>query len=126
MPLIYRTMAQARDGLPRVADTAVGLGVRDGDLDFNERRIAQPGTGGMSCAPSIEALPDPFRPPNHGGTGKYPVWALEEKALGERLTWRPDPDRPKKHLFVEPSRPMHMDEYREALWETRDEWQMCD
>lgn len=123
---LYRSMREDFGGRPLIADTASGLGVRDGDLDIDEDDIAQPETGGMSCAPSVVALPQPFRPRSHGGTGKYPAWALEENALGERLTWRPDPTNPRNHLFVEPSRPMHMDEYREALWETRDEWRKCD
>lgn len=116
-------MREDSDGFPVVADTATGLGIRDTDLDLDEQESIHPGTGGMSVSPGrAEHIPIEFRPPALGGTGRHPVWVVSQDRLGESLETRPDPDDPEKHWFVEPVRPMPMQQYREALWETREFW----
>jgi hypothetical protein len=45
----------------------------------------------MSVAPhSLENLPARRRPPEHGGTGKDPIWELDVTDLGEELVYRED------------------------------------
>jgi hypothetical protein len=116
-------MKEARDGGPLVVDTASGLGVRDWEIDVDEDGTALPDTGGMSVSPgAIDNLPFMFRPREHGGTGTNPVWCIEMDDLGPDLEYRADPRDPRGHGFVEPARPMDLQEYREALWETRPRW----
>jgi hypothetical protein len=112
---------------PLLAETASGLGVRNWEVQFDEDGMVEPGTGGMSVSPnSVDHLPRFFRPRSYGGTGKLPVWSIEADDLGESLTYRPDPDDPETHGFVEPLRPMSLEEYRLALAETRDQWQQLE
>lgn len=59
-------------------------------------------------------LPYFRRPPRLQGVGKDPVWSLSETELGPDLCYRPDPTQP-GHGFVEPARPMPLDEYQRAL-----------
>jgi hypothetical protein len=57
----------------------------------------------MCVAPdSPENLPTPRRPPEHGGTGKDPIWELNVVDLGDELVYREDPLMPGAHGFVEP------------------------
>lgn len=119
---IYRAMKADPDGHPLVVDTASGLGVRDWEIDQDEG-TAIPETGGMSVAPdSPLILPRSFRPKELRGLGRNPVWELDVDDLGDALVYRPDPDDSARHGFVEPSRPMDMQEFRHALAETRLLW----
>jgi hypothetical protein len=120
--MIYRTMRADPDGHPLVADTTSGLGVRDWEIEQDED-MAIPEAGGMSVAPdSPLSLPRAFRPKELRGLSRHPAWELDVDDLGEALVYRPDPDDPTRHGFVEPSRPMRMEEYRYALAETRTLW----
>jgi hypothetical protein len=47
---------------------------------------------------------------------------IDDGELGELLVPRIDPRKPDKHAFVEPVRPMPLEEYELALAETRDVW----
>jgi hypothetical protein len=51
------------------------------------------------------------------------VFSIEPQQLGERLTYRPDPKKPKEHGFLEPARVMTIDEYQDVLAGTVNEWQ---
>ena len=42
--------------------------------------------------------------------------------LGSDLAVRSDPKAPERHAFIEPARPLHILEYREALERTRPHW----
>jgi hypothetical protein len=111
-------------GKPLIAQTARGLGVRDGEIDVDDDDIVSPDSGGPSVALySPENLPEHRRPRSlAGGTGSDPVWEIEDSELGERLACRIDPEMPDTHGFLEPVRPMPLAEYQEALAETRDLW----
>jgi hypothetical protein len=116
-------MKEAADGKPLVADTASGIGIRDFEIDI-EDDMAQPESGGMSVSPgTIYNLAPSFRPVEFGGTNKgRSAWTLDDEELGDELTTRPDPDDPERHWFIEPLRPMTLEQYKQALWETRDLW----
>ena len=81
------------------------LGVRPGvDIPVDYTGLVASGQGGLSVTPDeLARLPPHVRPARFGGKGKLPVFELSVRSLGERLAWRPDPDRPDRHGFVEPS-----------------------
>lgn len=120
---LYRAMIEDRDRLPLVVGTARGLGVRPGEILPDDDGNVEPETGGASVALSTpENLPVHRRPRELGGTGPDPVWEIAEGDLGEALMCREDPEMPGVHAFIEPVRPMPLEEYELALAETRDEW----
>jgi hypothetical protein len=45
-----------------------------------------------------------------------------EGPLTDRLLFRPDPEKPDTHGFVEPAATMPAGDYRQALAATRDQW----
>jgi hypothetical protein len=111
------------DGKPLVAQTARGLGVRDGEIDIDEDETVFPESGGPSVAlHSPENLVHHRKPASLGGTGRDPAWQIESDELGEKLVCRVDPAKPEEHGFIEPVHPMPLAEYQEALAETRDVW----
>jgi 1-acyl-sn-glycerol-3-phosphate acyltransferase len=116
---LNRGMKEGPDGKPEVGPTARTLGARPGtDIPVSDGKV-YPGTGGMSVAPSPSDLPAHRRPPEHGGTGKDPVWSIDANDLGPDLQHRPDAPG---HGTVQPSRPMTNDKYQSALEQTRDKW----
>jgi len=78
----------------------------------------------MSVAPGDPLLLPPHRRPGHlaGGYGKDPAWEILEKHLGKDLRLRPDPQEPGEHGFVEPSSPVLLDAYQQALCDTAPRW----
>ena len=46
------------------------------------------------------SLPRHRRPRDLGGTGRTPVWEIDEELLGPRLAYRPDPTKPEVHGFI--------------------------
>jgi hypothetical protein len=85
--------------------------------------MVRPETGGMSVSPDDPMrLPAFRRPPAMGGTGKDPVFCISEECLGQSLRYRPDPQRPNEHGFIEPSKPMTLDEFQKALADTVRSW----
>jgi hypothetical protein len=119
-------MKAASDGKPVSGRTARALGVRPGiDIPVGVDGLVVGGEGGMSVAPdSPENLPTHRRPPEHGGTGKDPIWQLDVTELGDQLVYREDPLMPGVHGFVEPVLPTTFDAYESALLETRHAWQL--
>jgi hypothetical protein len=125
MPRLYRAMKEDGQGLPEIGEGARYLGIRPGkDVPVvlpNE--LVHPGQGGMSVSPDDPAnLPYYRRPPEFGGTGRDPVWVIDEGDLGPDLCYRPDPDNP-GHGFIEPTRTMTKDAYEQALQATQRLWQ---
>jgi len=124
---LYRAMKVAADGLPEVGPSARMLGVRRGDQAPHNDVIAVapsdpvlPGTGGMSVAPKDPAnLPKNRRPASLGGTGKDPVWEIDDTDLGEDLQFSQDTST---HGVVEVKVEMTLDEYEQALAATRGKW----
>ena len=112
------------EGLPLCGPSARMLGVRlVRDLRISARGIVQPRAGGMSVAVgSPRNLPRHRRPPAQGGIGPDPVWRIEVDDLPDALVFRADPECPTVHGLIEPSRPMLLGEYQEALAVTRSSW----
>jgi hypothetical protein len=74
----------------------------------------------MSVAPKDPAnLPKNRRPASLGGTGKDPVWEIDDTDLGEDLQCSQDTST---HGVVEVKVEMTLDEYEQALAATRGKW----
>jgi hypothetical protein len=123
---LYRSVKVASDGHPESGRTARTLGVRPGiDIQVGDGGLVVGGEGGMSVAPnSPENLPAHRRPPEHGGTGKDPIWELDVADLGEELGYREDPLMPGAHGFVAPALPTTFDAFEAALSGTRRAWRL--
>lgn len=124
---LYRAMKVAADGLPEVGPTARTLGVRRGDRAPDNDVIATaptdtvlPDGTGMSAAPDDPAnLPRNRRPPALGGTGKDPVWEIDESDLGDALQFTRDSAA---HGVIETRDETTLAGYEGALAATRDRW----
>jgi hypothetical protein len=124
MRVLFRAMKEASSGLVEVGATARTLGARPAiDVPAHDPTdLVYPGQGGMSVSPDDPMnLPYFRRPPRFRGTGKDPVWRIVEADLGPGLCFRPDATQP-AHGFIEPSRPMSLAEYQEALEQTQMRW----
>jgi hypothetical protein len=121
---LFRGMQRDADGSPVVGESARKLGARQAiDIEIDQDSMVQPGFGGMSVSPgSPENLPRHRRPPEWGGTGLDPVWAISSAELDGKLVYRPDPDQPEVHGFIEPTAPTRFADYQQALAETRLSW----
>ncbi len=76
----------------------------------------------MSVSPhDPRNLPEHRRPPLFQGSGRDPVWRIDESQLPSSLTYRPDP-RNVNHGFVEPAGSMTLQEYQDALASTQPCW----
>src|SRR5438445_7951816 len=124
----FRSMLEASDSHPLVGASGRMLGVRPGTSPTPDvfasapSDLVLPGQGGMSVAPSDPThLPRHRRPASLGGTGGDPVWYIEEEDLGLELQIRQD--RP-THAFIEPKRPLTLQEYLNALAGTRLHWKL--
>ncbi len=117
-------MRADRDGLPLVGKTARYLSVRPNvDIPVDEDGMVDPETGGMSVSPPPVENLHPLRlPREYGGLGKDPVFDIETDGLPDTLAYRPDPDNPEGHGFLEPSRRMPFVEYERAVHATRPLW----
>jgi RHS repeat-associated protein len=117
-PRVYRGMRAAGEQ-PSPGPTARQLGVRpDTDIPVVDGMV-QPGTGGMSVAPSPQALPSFRRPPEFGGTGSDPVWGISTSDLGPRLRYVPDSPT---HGTIQPAEVMSIGDFQAALCETGACW----
>jgi hypothetical protein len=119
-------MKAAGDGRPEEGRTARTLGVRpDIDIPVGVDGVVLGGEGGMSVAPDSPGnLPAHRRPPEHGGTGKDPIWELDVADLGDELVYREDPLMPGVHGFLEPVLPTTFDAYQSAFSATRRAWRL--
>jgi hypothetical protein len=100
------------------------LGVRPNvDIPVAPSGSVHPGTGGMSVAPDTPRnLPRHRRLPEYGGTGKDPVWGIQEKALGANLRYVPDDVLTPTHGVIEPATIMTLAAYQQALEKTAPYW----
>lgn len=118
--------ADPTDGLPVPGKSARTLGARPGeedDIPIRDDGTVRPATGGMSVVPPPpENMPRFRRPSRFGGTGKDPVFEIETDELPEALAYRPDPEQPDRHGFIEPSWAMAFGEYQRVLHDTRWLW----
>lgn len=124
---------------PMVGPSALALGVRVppdayADIAVGAEGMVAPRTGGMSVAPAWRLLPVHRIPrrlrakfPRAAGKNECFLWRMGDGPFSEgpfasRLLFRPDPEKPTKHGFVEPAVRMLASEYQEAIAATRDQW----
>lgn len=128
--LLFRAMKETSDGLPEIGPTARTLGVRPAGslvtspdvLVVTPSNIIAPGEGGMSAAPeNPNHLQRHRRPASLGGIGLDPVWKIASENLGPDLQFRQDTAT---HGIIEPKRPMTLQEFQEALAETKHKWRL--
>ena len=124
----YRSMIEDADGLPTVGPSARMLGVRPGShptpdvLAVLLTDMVLPGHGGMSVAPDDALnLPRHRRPASLGGTGREPVWYIEDEDWGPNLDFRQDRAT---HALIEPARPLALQTFQDALADTRRNWKL--
>jgi hypothetical protein len=87
--IAYRGMTEV-GGVPQIAPSARGLGVRPEDVTVVAGIVKADGKG-MSLARFTPLnLPPHRRPPEWGGTGKDPVWAIPPAAFATPLKYVPD------------------------------------
>jgi hypothetical protein len=117
-----RSAASAKG--PNTGASSRTLGARPGlDIPVAGDGSVEPETGGMSVSPAPpENLPVFRRPARYDGTGKDPVYEMETDALPFGLVYRPDPDNPETHGFIEPAYRMTFEEYQALIHATRGLW----
>jgi hypothetical protein len=124
MPLLFRAMKENARGMPQLGAGARILGVRPGidiPATLPTERV-QPGQGGLSVSPNDPMnLPVYRRPVAFQGTGKDPVWMINEADLGADLVYRSAPHNA-GHGFIEPAKPMTVHEYQTAVQQTQPLW----
>jgi hypothetical protein len=145
--LYYRGMAD-QNGKPKIGRSARLLGIRPGiDIDIeqmptgylneqgyllteSEREfrgelvtVAIKNTKGMSVSLSIESLPAFRRPAKFGGTGKDPIWQIDDKNIMEDLQAVQDSPT---HVSILPRVTMSLEKYETALANTQNDWERVD
>lgn len=127
---VLRSMRSAADGLPRVGNVGTTLGPRVGikgvpdDVEIQANGTVHPYSGGMSVSPHPITNFKPLRIPKRlGGVAVgVEMFELETDALPDELRYRPDPKKPERHGFIEPTRIMPFEEYQRAVQDTRHLW----
>lgn len=129
MPLVFRATKQDLDGLPTVAPSASGLGVRPGtDIDVDRQGNVAVNHKGMSVSPSWREI-SIFRIPKRlGGQGsnntycyKMGTGPFQHEALATGLELLPGSPT---HGVVRPEKPVSLDHYESDLAATRAAWQV--
>lgn len=141
--LYYRGMAE-QNGKPRLGRSARLLGVRPGiDIDIEQMSagyidaqgylrpeaeredtkdavaVAIKNTKGMSVSLSIEGLPAFRKPAKFGGTGRDPLWQIDDsKIIGDLEAVQDSPT----HVSILPSATMLLEKYEAALANTQNDW----
>lgn len=145
--LYYRGMAD-QNGKPKIGRSARLLGIRPGiDIDIeqmpigylNEQgyllaeserdfrgkivTIAIRNTKGMSVSLAIKSLPAFRRPAKFGGTGKDPLWQIDDKNIrGDLQAVQDSPT----HVSILPRVTMSLERYETALANTQNDWERVD
>ncbi len=145
--LYYRGMAE-QNGKPKTGRSARLLGVRP-NIDINieqmpigyldeqgyllpesQRKtqgefltVAIRNTKGMSVSLSIEGLPAFRKPSQFGGTGKDPLWQIDDSIITGDLI--PIQDSP-THISILPRVTMSLEKYEAALTHTQKYWERVD
>jgi hypothetical protein len=145
--LYYRGMAEHNDK-PKIGRSARLLGVRP-SIDINieqmpigyldeqgyllaasEREIqgelvtvAIRDHKGMSVSLSIDGLPDFRKPTNFGGTGKDPLWQIDDRYITGDLEAIQDSAT---HVSILPRTTMSLAKYEAALVNTQNCWERID
>jgi hypothetical protein len=142
--LYYRGMAE-QNGKPKIGRSARLLGVRPSvDIDVEqvpagcvdeqgylrletEREYAEDTVAiairnakGMSVSLSIEGLPAFRKPAQFGGTGRDPLWQIDDsKITGDLEAVQDSPT----HVSILPRATMLLEKYEAALANTQNAWQ---
>ena len=142
--LYYRGMAE-ENGKPKLGRSARLLGVRPGvDIDIEQMpsgcvdeggylrpkaerahtgetvAVAIKNTKGMSVSLSIEGLPTFRKPVKFGGTGRDPLWQIDDsKITGDLEAVQDSPT----HVSMLPSTTMLLEKYEAALARTQNDWE---
>jgi hypothetical protein len=145
--LYYRGMAE-QNGKPKIGRSARLLGIRpviDIDVEqmptgyLNEQGylltdservfrgelvvVALRNTKGMSVSLSIESLPAFRRPSKFGGTGKDPLWQIDDRnIMGDLQAVQDSPT----HVSILPRVTMSLERYEAALANTQNDWERVD
>jgi hypothetical protein len=145
--LYYRGMAK-QNGKPKLGRSARLLGVRPNvDIDIEqlpagcvdeqgylrpeaERRwigeslaVAIKNTKGMSVSLSIDGLPAFRKPAKFGGTGRDPLWQIDNsKITGDLEAVQDSPT----HVSILPSATMLLERYEAALANTQNHWEIVE
>lgn len=143
MPRAYRPMkAENEPPRPVIGDSATKLGVRECDLTPDSEGNARPGQGGMSVVSSVaglrrrvarmmfspamvpQRLNDSGLVPGAIGSNSLRLFRIgggnfELAPLTDRLMLVPDRD---DHGTVQPAGAMPYQEFKQAIYDTRDEW----
>jgi hypothetical protein len=134
--LYYRGMAE-QNNRPKIGRSARLLGIRPG-IDINieqmpigylesQRKIsgelvtvAIRDTKGMSVSISIEGLPAFRKPARFGGTGKDPLWQIDDNIItGDLQAVQDSPT----HVSILPRVTMSLEGYEVALANTQKYWE---
>jgi hypothetical protein len=127
---IYRAMAE-EGGMPQLGSSASTLGIRRGrDITADQAGVVNRpafkpgGRNGLSCAPTIGALPRFALPLAWGGQNhKTVVWKIEESDLPPELVAEDDSFSPQdQHVSIGPAKTMGYDEFVLAIEVTRPHW----
>jgi hypothetical protein len=145
--LYYRGMAEQNDR-PKIGRSARLLGVRP-NIDINIQQmpvgcldeqsyllpdpqrklhgdlvtVAIRDTKGMSVALSIEGLPAFRKPASFGGTGKDPLWQIDDSHItGDLQAVQDSPT----HVSIMPRVTMALEKYEAALANTQKYWEKVD
>ncbi len=126
--ILYRAMKKGTDNKPVCGNNSGReLGIRINiDIEVDSDDYVYPGTGGMSVSPPPPSnLPEHRRPVELNGTGKDPLWKISSEILSQyRLQYRPDPQKPNQHGFIEPIEKMLLHFFQMALTLTSNDWEL--
>lgn len=127
--LLYRAMKKSDiDNLPVIGhNSGAELGVRDDDIPVDDLGNVKPNNGGFSVtADDPDDLPDHRKPKNMGGTGKNPVFYIASNSLNNKLSFVMDTSltAERNHSFIEPKIEMSMEDYRDEICKTRNDWKL--
>lgn len=125
---VFRDMAKAEDGKPFIGPYNWALGVRTGekpyDIAVDEEGMVAPIEAGRARGMSV--TPDTplnmhklHKPEALGGDGVYPLWVLDLAKIGPQVRYRVTSNT---HGVLEPVQRMSLEQYEEALVETKDHW----
>jgi len=143
MPILYRAMWKADDGLhPKPGAESCHLGVRVGDLAVvsaededeskydvwvGEDRLVHALGGGLSVVPDDPIHLPPWRRPTwvNGGTNKkIPLWKIVDEMLPSTVAYRETfESREYRHGLIEPSESVLIDQFQESLASTATAWE---
>jgi hypothetical protein len=81
---LYRGMVES-GGQPQIGSTARQLGVRESDVKLDKDNKVIPGAGMSTAKGDPKNLPKHRRSSSWGGTGKDPVWEIDESTINGNL-----------------------------------------